>query len=177
MSMSGPGVSLWECKWNVVASQPRETLKRKIYTGSAYCSLLRVNHARCAFASVPAAYMEIKTPEPRERYCFSPSVYTSPFLIPTKDGTITDVTLTGGNYPSLYQSSVLWDLQPPSSQQLLKCGWATQAAQLVLLMGVKDTQRRANVNVIATLPRPLAVLQQQIKMKDTDYVSRFDAKQ
>lgn len=48
-----PSVSVWGCEWNAVASQPRETLKRErereIYSGGAYCSLLKVNHVRGAF--------------------------------------------------------------------------------------------------------------------------------
>lgn len=48
---AGLGVSVWGCEWNAVASQPRETLRREIYSGGAYCSLLKVNHVRGAFAS------------------------------------------------------------------------------------------------------------------------------
>ena len=70
-----------------------------------YCSLLRVNHVCCALALVLTAYMETETQGSKENIALSLFLTLHlflPSLVLTKDGTITNVTLTGGNYPSLH---------------------------------------------------------------------------
>lgn len=78
--------------------------EREIYSGGAYCSLLKVNHVRGAFASRHADKdaEEEEREKQKKKHNLTDPPSTPSFLIPTKDGTITNVTLTGGDYPSLH---------------------------------------------------------------------------
>lgn len=78
--------------------------EREIYSGGAYCSLLKVNHVRGAFASRHADKdaEEEEREKQKKNHNLTDPPSTPSFLIPTKDGTITNVTLTGGDYPSLH---------------------------------------------------------------------------
>lgn len=87
-------------------------IKRQLTTGAQlliaicfYCSCFKVNHVCCVLALLPPLYMEMETQRTKENISLSPFLTLHLFLpsvILTKDGAITNVTLTGGNYPSPY---------------------------------------------------------------------------
>lgn len=137
--------------------------KRKIYAGSTlllvaiciYCSLFKVNNLCCALAFGPCSLHGDGDAEPKKTVLFlhfSPSIYTSPPFL-TKDGTITNVTLTGGNYPSLYSSSVFVGFVATQFTALLKCGWARQAAISPTHWYQGHTKKKRNICVTLSKPQ------------------------
>lgn len=76
--------------------------EREIYSGGAYCVLLKVNHVRGAFASLADKDTEEEEGEKRQEKKHNVTDSAPSFVIPTKDGTIPNVTLTGGDNPSLH---------------------------------------------------------------------------
>lgn len=135
--------------------QLKETEKRKIYAGRThllvaiciYCSLFKVNHVCCALASVPTAYMEMETQNQRKHFLFS--ISHPPFISPRPHSNkgwhhykchIDRWELSITLLEHFFVGFVATQFTAP-----LKCGWARQAAQLVQVTGIKDTQRRTNV--------------------------------
>lgn len=106
------GVAVVRIRRSSKQDREHREIKRQLTTGAQlliaicfYCPCFKVNHVCCVLALLPPPYMEMETQRTKENISLSPFLTLHLFLpsvILTKDGAITNVTLTGGNYPSPY---------------------------------------------------------------------------